>query len=101
MPRRLFGYPEPSTQETSRLQACSDGVFTIAITLLGFQLVVPSLGEPVTNGQLWRALGTNWPAYLSFLLSYFSILIMWINHHAIFRLWRVSTRRRPSPTVCR
>ncbi|MBA2278443.1 MAG: hypothetical protein H0W06_11845 [Chloroflexia bacterium] len=59
MPQRLFGYPELSTQETSRLQAHSDGAFTIAITLLGFQLVVPSLDEPVTDGQLWRALGTN------------------------------------------
>lgn len=73
-----------SSSDTSRLEAFSDGIFSVAITLLGFQLVVPVLKEPATNGRLWSAFLAHWPSYLSFVLSFTSILIMWINHHAIF-----------------
>ncbi len=72
--------------ETSRLEAFSDGVFAIAMTLLVLDLKVP----PATPGgpALWPALLHQWPAYLAFVTSFATIGIMWINHHLNFTLIR-------------
>jgi TMEM175 potassium channel family protein len=71
---------------TSRLEAFSDGVFAIAMTLLVLDLKVP----PATPGgpALWPALMHQWPAYLAFVTSFATIGIMWINHHLNFTLIR-------------
>jgi uncharacterized membrane protein len=77
--------------ETGRLQSFSDGVFAVAITLLVLNLVVPELPGPPsqwTAEQLVAALGLKWPSYLAFVTSFGTILIMWINHHAIVKLVR-------------
>ena len=73
-----------TASETSRIEAFSDGVFAIAITLLVLNLKIP----PYTSGgaRLSRLLLAEWPAYLAFLTSFATILIMWINHHRIFTL---------------
>ena len=63
----------------SRLEAFSDGVFAVAITLLVFNLKVPDVG----NGHLARALGHQWPSYLAYVISFLSIGICWVNHHSI------------------
>lgn len=77
------------SKETGRLEAFSDGVFAIAITLLALELHVPHLDDaPPTAAALWSALGHQWPSYLSFVTSFFTVLIMWVNHHGIFRLIR-------------
>ena len=65
---------------TSRIEAFSDGVFAIAITLLVLEIHVP---EDPENG-LGQALLDQWPAYASYVVSFFVIGIIWINHHAIF-----------------
>lgn len=71
---------------TGRLEAFSDGVFAIAITLLVLDIKVPrDLPEGVGLGQ---ALLRQWPAYLAFFISFTFIGIMWINHHRIFSLLR-------------
>ena len=72
-------------RDTSRLEAFSDGVFAIAITLLVLELKVPKTEE---SAHLGRALLAQWPAYLAFLTSFATIGIMWINHHTLFRLIR-------------
>ncbi len=64
-----------------RLEAFSDGVFAIAITLLVLELTVPK-GHP--QGGLWAALGREWPSFFAYLVSFLVIGIMWVNHHAIF-----------------
>ena len=69
-------------KETARLEAFSDGVFAIAITLLILDVKVPR--ELPAGVSLWQALLRQWPALLAFLTSFFTILIMWINHHRIF-----------------
>jgi len=66
--------------ETARLEAFSDGVFAIAITILALDLRVPQ-GE-TTSGDLISAILHQWPTYFAFVLSFTTILIMWINHHA-------------------
>jgi uncharacterized membrane protein len=68
-------------RETARLEAFSDGVFAIAITILALELRVPNI-EDVTPAGLGTAILDEWPSYFAFLLSFATILIMWINHHA-------------------
>ncbi|MEX6689996.1 TMEM175 family protein [Danxiaibacter flavus] len=73
-------------KETSRIEAFSDAVFAIAITLLVLELHVPPI-EAASHqpGGLTAALTTLWPSYLAFGLSFFSIYIMWVNHHKLFK----------------
>ncbi len=67
--------------ETKRIEAFSDGVFAVAITLL-----VLNLQPPVhATGHLWRALLHQWPSYAAFVVSFFVIGIIWVNHHGVFR----------------
>jgi len=75
-------------EDTSRLEAFSDGVFAIAITLLILEIRLPHAAPETTDGALWTALGGLWPSYLAFLLSFFVILVMWVNHHELLRLAR-------------
>jgi uncharacterized membrane protein len=65
--------------DTSRLEAFSDGVFAIAITLL-----VLTIGTPRAS-PLLPALARQWPQYLAYAVSFLFILVMWINHHTLFR----------------
>jgi len=68
------------TTETARLEAFSDGVFAIAITLLILEIKVPSSD----TGNLAAELRRQWPSYLAFFTSFACIGIMWINHHRLF-----------------
>src|ERR1700735_3375001 len=74
---------------TARLEAFSDGVFAIAITLLALELKVPHLasnGAEPGSAALASALASEWPSYFAFITSFFTVLIMWVHHHVIFRL---------------
>lgn len=78
--------PEVSTErETQRLEAFSDGVFAIAITLLILEIKVPHLeaGE-----SLSKALLQLWPSYGAYAFSFWVIGIFWVNHHSFFKLFR-------------
>ncbi|WP_344239338.1 TMEM175 family protein [Kribbella hippodromi] len=68
--------------ETSRLEAFSDGVFAIAITLLVLELHAPVLSE---GRRLWPALLHEWPQFAAYLASFAVLGIMWVNHHSMFR----------------
>jgi uncharacterized membrane protein len=70
-------------KETGRIEAFSDGVMSIAITLLAFDLRVPT-AEAIAQFGLVGATLRNWPMYLAFLAGFFSILVMWVNHHRLF-----------------
>jgi uncharacterized membrane protein len=69
-----------------RLEAFSDGVFAIAITLLVLEIRVPSAEEVADPSALIRALGALWPSYLGYVISFVTIGIIWANHHNLFRL---------------
>jgi uncharacterized membrane protein len=75
-----------------RLEAFSDGVFAIAITLLVLDLVVPAHEEAADRG-LAHALASEWPAYFAYLVSFLVIGIIWVNHHAMFDRVRYIDRR--------
>lgn len=66
--------------DTDRLEAFSDGVMAIAITLLVLEITVPA-----PNRALGPALVRLWPSYLAYVVSFLVIGAIWINHHAMFR----------------
>ena len=70
-----------AANDTARLEAFSDGVFAIAITLLVLEVRVPG-----GSGTLAHKLADTWPSYIGYVVSFITIGIMWANHHAIFRL---------------
>jgi uncharacterized membrane protein len=72
--------------ETARLEAFSDGVFAIAITLLVLEIQVPSPTQTHHGRDLLPALLRLWPSYLGYLISFVTLGIMWANHHSIFVL---------------
>src|SRR5207249_5147766 len=80
---KSLGPPEPvgsAGMRTSRVEAFSDGVFAIAITLL-----ILSVGiDKAPHGDLGTYLVDLWPAYLAYAVSFLTIGIMWVNHHLLF-----------------
>jgi uncharacterized membrane protein len=67
-----------------RLEAFSDGVLAIVITLLILDIKVP-VGQ---DGTLGSALARQWPQYVAFLVSFLIVGIIWLNHHATINLLR-------------
>ena len=73
-------------KETGRLEAFSDGVFAVAVTLLVLDIKIPVLDQlPKGHQTLAEGLLDQWPAYLAYFTSFLTILVMWINHHNLFR----------------
>lgn len=69
---------------TGRIEAFSDGVFAIAITLLIIEIAVPHVDA---EGSLGDAIFDLWPSYFAYILSFITIGIYWANHHSFFRLF--------------
>jgi uncharacterized membrane protein len=79
--------PEEAAQgirisSTGRVEAFSDGVMAIAITLLVLDLRVPSTGETAAAGSLLAALIQHWASDVAFLAGFLTIGIIWLNHRA-------------------
>ena len=72
-------------KETARIEAFSDGVFAIAITLLVLDIKVPHRDQLPEGVRLIGALLKQWPTYLAYVTSFLTILIMWMNHHKLFQ----------------
>ncbi len=72
-PARARGLP------LTRLEAFSDGVFAIAITLLVLEIAVPLAAEQ----DLLGALAAAWPSYLAYVISFLTIGWVWLGHAAI------------------
>lgn len=74
---------------TSRLEAFSDGVFAIAVTI-----IVLELGDPRhQTGHLAAALLAQWPAYVAYVASFAYVGVIWLNHHQAFARIAVADRR--------
>ncbi len=70
-----------------RLESLSDGIFAIVLTLLTFDLRVPSLGANATETILWNELSRLSPIFLSFILSFALIFTYWRAHHYIVSVY--------------
>jgi uncharacterized membrane protein len=79
-------------KENARIEAFSDGVFAIAITLLILELKVPPHDSIHSVDDLWKGLIGLWPSYFAFLLSFGIILVSWVNHHYLFNVLDKSSR---------
>jgi len=76
---------------TQRIEAFSDGVFAIAITLLVLEIKIPQLHTAEQSGvSLSTALLRLWPSYFGYIFSFLMIGIYWANHHYIFHLYKQS-----------
>ena len=71
------------------MEAFSDGVFAIAITLLILEVRLP---HEAVEGRLSTGLLALWPHYFAFVLSFFVILVTWITHHNLMQLIRATNR---------
>jgi uncharacterized membrane protein len=75
--------------DTGRMEAFSDGVFAIAITLLILEVGVPE----AAFDNLWLGIVDQWPSYLAYATSFLTIGAIWMIHHGIFR--RLDYANRP------
>jgi uncharacterized membrane protein len=69
--------------DSGRLEAFSDGVFAVAITILALNLSVagPGPGHKALAEQLFN----HWPAFAAYAVSFATIGIIWVNHHNLFK----------------
>jgi uncharacterized membrane protein len=70
-PRRL--------SESNRVEAFSDGVFSIAITLLVLELAIPT-----ARGQVGSQLVDEWVSYVAYFAAFANIGVLWMGHHTVF-----------------
>ncbi len=71
----------PGLRRTGRLEAFSDGVFAIAITLLVLDLAVPANAHSARH--LLAAVSDQWPGYLGYIVSFSTIGALWLGHNGI------------------
>lgn len=83
---------EPSTgeerRETGRLEALSDGVFAIAMTLLILSIPIPTSDFLKNQHETLQAAvlgGRHWLPFVTYVMSFVTVLVMWINHHYLFQ----------------
>ncbi len=76
-----FIITKDSSPKISRVESFTDGVFSIAITLLVLDIHVPHIKE---GEKLLPFLFADWATFLAFLIGFFTILVCWINHHYMF-----------------
>lgn len=68
--------------DSARLEAFSDGVFAVAITVLALGLAAPVPGR---HEPILRQLTGHWPSFAAFAISFLTIGIIWVNHHTLFK----------------
>ena len=74
--------------DKARFETFSDGVFAVAITLLALNLVVAGPG----HGSLAHQLSDRWPSFAAYAVSFFTIGIIAVNHHALFKMFAAIDR---------
>lgn len=80
--------------DKGRLEAFSDNVFSIVMTLLVFNITVPLLPAPFSDAALWNALGLTVPHIILFVVSFAVLSVLWTNHHFLFHMFAKSVDRK-------
>jgi uncharacterized membrane protein len=86
--RRFFARFSRGELRLNRIEAFSDGVFAIVVTLLVLELKVPALKDHGSVAELSQALVDQIPKFLSWLLSFIIVCKFWLNHHHVLGLAR-------------
>ena len=76
----------------NRIEALSDGIFAIVMTLLILELHVPTLPTTVANVEVTAALIALWPKFVSYLVAFVSLGVFWIAHHMMYHAIRRADR---------
>jgi uncharacterized membrane protein len=87
-------------KDTSRIEAFSDGIFAVAITLLALDIGVDIKDlqalhplATTTDRELWHAITVEWPKILTYFNSFTAVLLMWMSHHQIFKILRTTSMK--------
>lgn len=76
----------------NRIEALSDGIFAIAMTLLVLELKVPELPKNASNVEVWPELMKLWPVFVSYAASFASLGVYWVAHHNLYHHIRRANR---------
>jgi uncharacterized membrane protein len=76
----------------NRIEALSDGVFAIVMTLLVLELHVPSLSPDAPNVEVLPALFDLWPKFATYGITFISLGVFWIGHHNMYHAIRRADR---------
>lgn len=76
---------------TGRIEALSDGVFSIVLTLMVFEIKVPDL-PPGHSHEAWAHVEQLWPQLLSYAVSFIAVGLFWVGHHQMYHMIRRSSR---------
>ncbi|WP_051177900.1 TMEM175 family protein [Nocardia concava] len=79
-PEVLTAEPDSRLTDTTRVEAFSDGVMAIAITLLVLEIRLPE----TEGGDLWHELTGLWPSYIAYAGSFLTVGVIWLCHHRFF-----------------
>ena len=71
-------------KETVRIEAFSDGIFCVAITLLAIEIGVEANKNETNDGLLHSLIG-KWPICLAYFISFVNVLLAWMGHHVLFK----------------
>lgn len=77
-----------TTFSKTRIEAFSDGIFAIIITLLVLEIKVPHLEEHDSAAALTASLLKLFPKFISWIISFFTVAVIWVNHHRLLRQFR-------------
>ena len=73
----------------SRVETFSDGIFAIIITLLVLEIKVPQIEDHLSAKNLLAALLSILPKFISWIISFFTIAVIWVNHHKLFKQFKI------------
>ena len=79
--------------KTSRLEAFSDGVFAIIVTIMVFDVKLPALGSNPSPAELSSAFTAVAPRSFSFIISFLVVAIFWVHHHQLFHSIECTDRK--------
>ena len=80
---------QQSEKETNRIEAFSDGIFCVGITLLAIEIGV-NVHNNTTNKGLLHSLINLWPICLAYFISFVNVLLAWMGHHSLFKNLRAT-----------
>src|ERR1043165_8278794 len=72
--------------DKKRLEAFSDGVFAIVMTILVLELKLPEIKDPTDGHEIWQALLSVKSVIFSWAVSFFFVALIWLHHHQILRM---------------
>ena len=72
----------------NRVEAFSDGIFAIIITLLVLEIKVPHISGHNSTSELLEALLELLPKFIGWIISFFTVAVIWVNHHKLFKQFK-------------